>query len=67
MFLVLLTYSHWAEFCEDDIFNPRVCQVSYRKKWQEADPMDSGLFAVPTRIILVVAPINALLNYLLGR
>ena len=25
-----------------------------------------GLFAVPTQIILVVAPINAILNYLLG-
>jgi hypothetical protein len=25
-----------------------------------------GLFAVPTRIICIVAPINALLNYILG-
>lgn len=25
-----------------------------------------GLFAVPTRIIMAVAPINVLLNYLLG-
>ena len=27
----------------------------------------TGLFAVPTRIILGVAPINALLNYILGK
>lgn len=25
-----------------------------------------GLFTVPTRIIVIVAPLNALLNYLLG-
>lgn len=25
-----------------------------------------GLFSVPTRIIIVVAPINVLLNYILG-
>ena len=28
---------------------------------------DPGLFAVPTRIVFVVAPINALLNWLLGK
>ena len=27
---------------------------------------DPGLFAVPTHIVFVVAPINALLNWLLG-
>ncbi|KAG6864899.1 hypothetical protein C0991_006469 [Blastosporella zonata] len=34
---------------------------SYRRYFQS-----QGLFAVPTQIILVVAPTNALLNYLLG-
>lgn len=28
--------------------------------------MTSGLFDVPTRIIFIVAPINILLNYILG-
>lgn len=28
--------------------------------------MSLGLFSVPTRIIIVVAPVNALLNYILG-
>ena len=27
----------------------------------------SGLFAVPTRIVFIVAPINAILNYALGK
>jgi multidrug resistance protein, MATE family len=29
--------------------------------------VSSGFFTVPTNIILVIAPINALLNYLLGK
>jgi hypothetical protein len=28
---------------------------------------DPGLFAVPTHIVIVAAPINALLNWLLGK
>ena len=50
------------------IFNPKVNRLY--------DPLqtgpffitvgDPGLFAVPTRIVFVVAPINALLNWLLG-
>jgi MATE family multidrug resistance protein len=37
-----------------------ISQTTYRRYFQA-----QGLFAVPTRIILFVAPINAILNYLL--
>ena len=30
------------------------------------NPQSPGLFAVPTRIVVIVAPINAFINYLLG-
>ena len=28
---------------------------------------DQGLFTVPTRIVFIVAPVNALLNWFLGK
>jgi hypothetical protein len=65
-FLILLMDNHGAVFCKDDISNPKVCRSTYWKHLREAYSKDSGLFTVPTRIILVVAPINALLNYVLG-
>jgi hypothetical protein len=52
---------------QDDTSNPRVCRASCIVKAQNIYPKYPGLFTVPTRIILVVAPINALLNYLLGQ
>jgi len=50
-----------------DISNLKVCKYRSDLRFETHDHnTHQGLFDVPTRIIVCVAPINILLNYLLG-
>ena len=56
-----------ANLLKDVTFNHKVSHFFSTRKLQiQLFNILSGLFTVPTRVVLAIAPINALLNYLLG-